>query len=95
MSLSFNAVKTFYISLNVGDLLKGSIRERLDEGTYLVFLYKWKIQKATECRLQTATQLALCRIIGKNRRIEGFYFLMVTFDYCICKSFFVNTVRCV
>lgn len=45
----FNAAKTLYISLNVGDLLKGSIRERLDEGTYLVFLYKWKVQKATEC----------------------------------------------
>lgn len=36
----------------MGDLLKGSIRERLDEGTYLVFLYKWKIQKATEGWLQ-------------------------------------------
>lgn len=49
MSLSFNAAETFYISLNVGDLLKGGIRERLDEGTYLVFLYKRKVEKATEC----------------------------------------------
>lgn len=52
MSLSFNAAKTFYISLNVGDLFKGNIRERLDEGTYLVFCINGKSENLlnADCR---------------------------------------------